>query len=394
MTLKANNYNVFKDPKYAAHTNDPKGEALLEAIVARDIETVRRALVVYPSLADEGVLRWNDMWSPLAKAADVGCADCVRALLAAGASIDRRQGLATAAWHAASAGHVECLSILADAGADLDIGTDDKWGATPLISAADAGEVEVVRVLARRGAALDAQISSGHTAAHSAAMWGHVDVLHVLSAAGASLTIRSDRGSTPLSAATKNGRGPAHRTLVALISAKEAAKARGQGGAHGHQMETPPPARRLPTTDASGRVRSEQEQRESSKGEPGNQPVSPGRGFLEYICKGVQEKLAALGTASPKKERGGDGAHPEPDSQPAAAEEEAKPGAAGAVPAGAADEEKQVGFHPGEAASRAEGSPGSQTMREFIVEMLSDQPANAGMLLEVCAASSSHNSTM
>ena len=157
-------------------------------------------------------------------AARAGDAAAVRALLAAGADVDARQGDGATALHwAAHRGDLELADVLIEAGADVDAanaldatplwlasqngdarlvarllaaGADAnvtlKMGETPLMSAARSGDVGTVELLLAAGADVDAtERERGQTALMWAAAQSHAEIVGVLVAAGADLHARS-----------------------------------------------------------------------------------------------------------------------------------------------------------------------------------------------------------
>ena len=157
-------------------------------------------------------------------AARAGDAAAARALLAAGADVDARQGDGATALHwAAHRGDLALADMLLAAGADVnaanaldatplwlasrngdarlvarllaagaDANAPLKMGETPLMSAARSGGVETVRLLLAAGADVDAaERERGQTALMWAAAQSHADVVRLLAAAGADLHARS-----------------------------------------------------------------------------------------------------------------------------------------------------------------------------------------------------------
>ncbi len=117
--------------------------------------------------------------TPLARAAALGHATVVEALLRAGASPDEAEA-DTPLGLAAASGHAPVVSSLIAAGANLDERT--RGGLTPLMVAAAAGHLDVVRLLVEAGASVDATDPWGsHTSALSCALErGHESVWEYL----------------------------------------------------------------------------------------------------------------------------------------------------------------------------------------------------------------------
>ncbi len=128
--------------------------------------------------------------APLVAAAARGNNDMVRRLLAMPShdvgqrDRDDRTGL----HHAATAGHVEVLSILLEAGADHDARSSRER--TALHDAASAGKHEAIAVLLSAGASIDATDQDGRTPLHLATQLGSVDAVDALLRGGASAGVR------------------------------------------------------------------------------------------------------------------------------------------------------------------------------------------------------------
>jgi ankyrin repeat protein len=90
---------------------------------------------------------------------------------------------ATPVFVAAEEGHHEVMRLLADKGADLDLG--DVNGCTPLYMAAARGHYEVVRLLAEKGVKLDTRDKLGRTALYMAASKGDYYTVRLLVKKGA-----------------------------------------------------------------------------------------------------------------------------------------------------------------------------------------------------------------
>jgi ankyrin repeat protein len=102
---------------------------------------------------------------PLHKAAGEGRIDDIKALLAAGASVDER---------------------------------DPSTGATPLTVAAAFGQTDVVKLLLFRGANVNAQAKDGNTALIWAAQTPQSPILRMLLEKGANVNVRNEEGRTAL----------------------------------------------------------------------------------------------------------------------------------------------------------------------------------------------------
>jgi ankyrin repeat protein len=99
---------------------------------------------------------------------------------------------------AASLGHLDIVTHLAGAGADLEqarrVGVERQW--TPLGWAAFGGHRDVVEWLIARGARLEARTSRHQTPLMAAALGGHLEVLELLVDAGADQSAMDAAGRT------------------------------------------------------------------------------------------------------------------------------------------------------------------------------------------------------
>ena len=150
-------------------------------------------------------------------------ADLARAILAAGASADYPPDDPPIVV-LAQAGHAEPLSVVLDAGADVE--ASRRFTETrALMMAAHHGHVEAVRILLAAGASVDARDLAGATALHHAIgdpirnptedPRDRLAIVHHLLGAGADRTLRKRTGETALDLA----RAAQLADVVALLSA-------------------------------------------------------------------------------------------------------------------------------------------------------------------------------
>ena len=146
-------------------------------------------------------------------AAEKGSAECVRALLDAGAHPESKcaNGYTSLSW-AATNGHSNVVQIILETGAAFD--TPDAEGKTPLVLAAHLGYNDVVKQLLAIGADLRTSDSKGFTALHYAVMGKHEGVIQVLLEASAAVDIKNSAGLTPLMIATWPDRQNAFEQLL------------------------------------------------------------------------------------------------------------------------------------------------------------------------------------
>jgi ankyrin repeat protein len=138
---------------------------------------------------------------------------------------------------AASGGHAEAISLLLDAGADIDasdiVDPDDKQipilisddyesltamglllGVTPLMLAASKGHINVVQILIDRQANLQLRDCFERDALCLACIKGHLEVVRVLIQAGVSVNQRDIEGDTPLLMALSNQHKKLAQSLI------------------------------------------------------------------------------------------------------------------------------------------------------------------------------------
>ena len=178
---------------------------------SNDAEVRLRRLVVRcgvsPDFVDDGAVTGRkNKWAPLLFiAARRGLIGTVAILLAAGADVDkaRRGGPAvTALFIAAQNGHVDVVHALLTAGADV-----EKGETSPLVVAAEKSRSHIISLLLDAGANVDAATDArGITPLYIAAQKGHTAVVEQLIAAGASVNKnRTDIDASPLWVASLEG---------------------------------------------------------------------------------------------------------------------------------------------------------------------------------------------
>ena len=130
-------------------------------------------------------------------------ADCIRALLAAGADANADDGCGSTALHLAVERNAPAIvQLLIEHGAQLNPLNEHGW--TPLRCAAQEGREECVRLLLAAGA--DACAGAAFSSAlHKAASLRTSDLLRMLLPLGLDLEARGDGGQTPLFYAAQYG---------------------------------------------------------------------------------------------------------------------------------------------------------------------------------------------
>ena len=129
-------------------------------------------------------------------------ADCIRALLAAGADANADDGYSTALHLAVERNAPAIVQLLIESGAQLS--TLNEYGWTPLRCAAEEGREECARLLLAAGADACAGAAS-FSVLHKAAGLKTSDLLRMLLSLGLDLEARDDGGQTPLFYAAQYG---------------------------------------------------------------------------------------------------------------------------------------------------------------------------------------------
>lgn len=173
--------------------------AALKAAEAGQVETLQSLLAAG---ADPNLSGGKNDASPLSAAAARGDVAMMKVLLAAGAEVDRRIGVGTAANEtalivAATNGHRDAVALLLDQKASLD--AQSVTGTTALIAAASGGHVDLARLLLDRGADVNAQTEppGAVSALHLAARRGNLRLMQLLLDRGANVNLKAD-GDSPL----------------------------------------------------------------------------------------------------------------------------------------------------------------------------------------------------
>ncbi|XP_066594349.1 ankyrin repeat and KH domain-containing protein 1 isoform X2 [Prorops nasuta] len=162
--------------------------SLVEACTDGDVGTVRKLLTEGRSVhetTEEGE-------SLLSLACSAGYYELAQVLLAMNANVEDRgvKGDCTPLMEAASAGHVDIVSLLIAHGADVN--AQSTSGNTPLMYACAGGHENVVRVLLKAGANVEDHNENGHTPLMEAASAGHVPVAKILLEYGAGINTHSN----------------------------------------------------------------------------------------------------------------------------------------------------------------------------------------------------------
>ena len=190
----------------------------------RFVAAVREGDAAAVSLFLQAGMKPDAAPSALATALDEGHPEVAKALIEAGANVDRallsvaqngnedllplllsrkpsQEGLSGALYLAAEGGHIKFVKRLLDVG----LNPNDKWGGNvPLHGAAYGGQTETVTLLLDRGADVNEVDTgtggNGETALHYASRSGEntVEIVTLLLRAGASANAQDSSGNTPL----------------------------------------------------------------------------------------------------------------------------------------------------------------------------------------------------
>ena len=99
---------------------------------------------------------------------------------------------------AAREGNIEAVKQHLEAGMDVDVEVNNRFGGTPLYFAASGGHREVVELFITEGANVNAKDWMGRTPLNDAAGRGYKEIVEILLANGADVNAKDNDGDTPL----------------------------------------------------------------------------------------------------------------------------------------------------------------------------------------------------
>ncbi|KAK6535335.1 hypothetical protein TWF694_001797 [Orbilia ellipsospora] len=174
---------------------------LIRAILSNDASTLRTLL----STNDPNQTAGKYSWTPLHFAAYHHTPTLIPLLLShdAAVSVKESKDGFTPLHKAAERGYVDIITILLDAGADIE--TPSYAGSTPLLIAVKFGCVKAIEALLSRGADVKCVDRTGRGVLHVAAEKGNLDIVKFLSKKGAAVDEGNEKGRTPLYLAVRNG---------------------------------------------------------------------------------------------------------------------------------------------------------------------------------------------
>jgi len=114
---------------------------------------------------------------------------------------------------AAFFGHADCVAVLLQLAADVNLAAKNPMGVRPIHSAVASRNVEVVHLLVAHGADVNVKQHGGWTPLHAAALHGDESLVRFLLDHGADPLLASDNGKTAADLASANG----HAHIAALL---------------------------------------------------------------------------------------------------------------------------------------------------------------------------------
>ncbi|AHI07202.1 ankyrin repeat domain protein [Bdellovibrio bacteriovorus W] len=194
---------------------EPAQETLLEAVIHRDSETVRKVL----SKDKSGLEKTDERKrTPLLIATFNDDIETARLLIEAGADVNAQDDkLDSPLLYAGAEGRLQILKMILKAKPNFKI--YNRYGGTALIPACERGHVEVVKELLKTDIDINHKNKLGWTALLEAVILGtggqkHQEIVKLLVDAGADKTIADNEGVTALEHAKKRNL----KEMVAILS--------------------------------------------------------------------------------------------------------------------------------------------------------------------------------
>lgn len=110
-------------------------------------------------------------------------------------------------------GHVACVKLLIERGAEVNVAAENESRVHPIHSAAACNSAQIVTLLLEAGAEADARQHKDYTALMSAVMHNNLDMARALLDAGANPNQPSEDGRTPIGMAQEAG----HEEMVEML---------------------------------------------------------------------------------------------------------------------------------------------------------------------------------
>ncbi|KAM9294386.1 ankyrin repeat and SOCS box protein 2 [Gastrophryne carolinensis] len=182
----------------------------------------------------------KDGWLPMHEAAYYGSLECLKLLLKAYPLVIDQRTLReeTALILATVRGHLDCISVLLQSGAEPDI--VNKTRETPLYKACEKKNADAVRLLVDYRADVNHRCNQGWTALHEAVARNALDIIDILVKGGAKIEAKNCYGISPLFVAAQSGQLEALRYIVKCgadinTQANDSATALYEASKNGHQ---------------------------------------------------------------------------------------------------------------------------------------------------------------
>ncbi|XP_071573914.1 ankyrin repeat and KH domain-containing protein 1 isoform X4 [Temnothorax nylanderi] len=196
----------------SVHETTEEGESLLSlACSAGYYELAQVLLAMNANVEDRGI---KGDCTPLMEAASAGHVDIVSLLIAHGADVNAQSTSGnTPLMYGCAGGHEGVVCALLTAGANVEDHNEN--GHTPLMEAASAGHVQVAKILLDNGAGINTHSNEFKESALTLACYkGHLEMVRYLLEAGADQEHKTDEMHTALMEASMDGHVEVARLLL------------------------------------------------------------------------------------------------------------------------------------------------------------------------------------